>query len=249
MDPPNQPTARRLTAQDPLGACFIRTVQILFVCCALTLMGFGLCFVLLHDVRVAQFRSVDAVVVSKGEVVIPRRRGGVDDMGPTYVPIIQYRYQVDGREYASGEVLSNRGSFQYREEAQEIVDRFAVGQVVQAHYNPQDHSDAYLIRWTDCVGYLFIMVGTLFLVFQYIFFRSRKTRNVHRVATTITLVWYGAAILVWAHYFLMVGWGYSRLGLAFACTSVAIGLIPAAVAIRSRPIRLRLTHDIDSQHS
>jgi len=120
-------------------------------------------------------------------------------------------------------------------EAQEIVDPFAAGQVVQAHYNSQDPSDAYLIRWTDCGGYLLFMVATLFLIFQYVFFGSHKTRNVRRVATTITLVWYGVAILVWTHYFVMVGSGYSLLALGFACTSATIGLIPAAVAIRSRP--------------
>lgn len=35
-----------------------------------------------------------------------------------------------------------------------------------------------------------------------------QDRNVRRVATTLTLVWCEVAILVWTHYFVMVGWGY-----------------------------------------
>lgn len=84
-----------------------------------------------------------------------------DSDGNTYTPKVTYEYVVDGKPYHGDKVLpidiSSGGGW-----AKEIVDRFDVGGIATAYYDPADPTKAFLIHEVSFFPYVFILFPMIF---------------------------------------------------------------------------------------
>lgn len=97
----------------------------------------------------------------------------------TYGANIVYQYTVNGINYSSNKVSLGDYSSSDANHAQQIVNRYPVGESVTVYYNPENPSDAVLERGTTEFPYIIIIfglmpiiVGTVVLYFMLI--RKKK---------------------------------------------------------------------------
>jgi hypothetical protein len=141
-------------------------LTILLIC---VIGGLGLLFFIsigtfaLWTARSAErnYKLVEAVVVSK------RIEGGTvqvdDDPRPVHGPLIEYEYEVGGETHRCHVVLSGgqekRSNYRW---AKRLLNRYEVGQTVEAFYNPDDPSQAFLVKGDrGFVPYFLVAFGLL----------------------------------------------------------------------------------------
>ncbi|MDP6543005.1 MAG: DUF3592 domain-containing protein [Phycisphaerae bacterium] len=139
---------------------------------AFTLFWCGITSVFLVFVVYGIYKSHDArnrFVSTEGEVIASKVKTnpGDSDSGPTYEPLIKYRYVVNGREhtsmryaYGSFASSSNHGN------ASEIVDDHPPGRKITVWYDPRKPTEATISLETPSLCYFlllflqpFILVG------------------------------------------------------------------------------------------
>jgi hypothetical protein len=102
--------------------------------------------------RLATWQPIQARVLDK------RVDTHVDSDGNTYRPVVNYRYEVNGRTYTSSRTLpineSRSGRWAYR-----VIERFAIGGTYTAWYDPGDPSNAFLVRSHSVIAPIFAAIG------------------------------------------------------------------------------------------
>jgi len=82
-----------------------------------------------------------------------------------YLPRIHYEYEVDGRTYQSKRFNYFGKGYDSTQDAQEIVDRYPVGSIQSAYYNPGNPSEAVLHKsMSASTDWAAIFIPTLFVV-------------------------------------------------------------------------------------
>lgn len=75
----------------------------------------------------------------------------------TYTPEVRYEYVVQGKSFTGKRLTYGRAAYPYEDEAQEIADRYSVGEQVFPRYAPDNHGRAVLEpgltnRFTVAIG-------------------------------------------------------------------------------------------------
>ncbi|MDY6970610.1 MAG: DUF3592 domain-containing protein [Spirochaetota bacterium] len=90
----------------------------------------------------------------------------------SYLPKIEYKYSINGREYKSNNVVFGQST----EGAGNIVQRYPKGKKVKVYYNPSDHATAVLEPGVGISSYLFIGFGILFSIISTVFIKQTITQ-------------------------------------------------------------------------
>ena len=105
-------------------------------------------------------------VVQSSSVQEYRGRGG-----PTYYPIVSYRYEVGGVTFTGHQVSYSSTSYSNTQDAQADADRYPEGSTVKVHYSPGEPWDSVLepnpaeYPWIlPVVGGLLFVIGVAGLI-------------------------------------------------------------------------------------
>ena len=90
----------------------------------------------------------------------------------SYLPKIEFKYSIKGREYKSNNVVFGQST----EGAGNIVQRYPKGEKVKVYYNPSDHATAVLEPGVSISSYLFLGSGILFAIIGSVFIRQTITQ-------------------------------------------------------------------------
>lgn len=119
-----------------------------------TLLCFGFvvggAYLYVEDARaVNSAEQTEATVISSG----------VDPASDGYLVEVTYEYTVDGRTYESSNVYPGPGQTTKSQfEAEDVVEQYPEGETVTAYYNPENPSEAFLIKTRNTLIPLF-MIG------------------------------------------------------------------------------------------
>jgi Protein of unknown function (DUF3592) len=98
------------------------------------------------------------------------------DDGPTYHPVVSYRYEVGGRSYQSSRVTPlNESSGTYRW-ARALADRFAAGGVYTGWYDPKRPEESFLVRRRSVIPYAFMGIPAVALLILALAARGNRER-------------------------------------------------------------------------
>ncbi|WP_306224765.1 DUF3592 domain-containing protein [Bosea beijingensis] len=133
--------------------------------------GFGLAALVFFLAYRRHLRRANAWPVVPGEIVESRveERGSLDS-GPTrrtYVPIVEFRYEVGGQSYASRQVAVGLAVSGSRSVADRVTGRYPLGAKVEVHYDPANPSDAALENPTRASWVLLGIAAACFAVALY----------------------------------------------------------------------------------
>ena len=151
----------------------------LFIVIGVVAIGCG-AWTLLRSMRCARWPTAEAVI----ESAEMGRHSGNDD-GDTYSADISYQYQVAGVHYegtrlAFGEMTASP------EYAQGILKRYPVGKKVPVHYDPRNPELAVLETGLHGGTGIAFAVGTVFVLFGWMFLKMFSSANRAGQATPAT---------------------------------------------------------------
>ena len=86
-----------------------------------------------------------------------------DSDGNTYLPVVEYRYAVNDRVYSSNRTMPIRESRSGRW-AYNVIKEFRPGATYTAWYDPQDPSQAFIVRSHSIVAPVFAAIGAIVIV-------------------------------------------------------------------------------------
>lgn len=97
----------------------------------------------------------------------------------SYIADIEYQYTVNDELYVSSKVRTRGQSGEHRSDIAPLLEKYQVGDFVQAYYNPSDPAESYLEAGVDVVNYIIIVSPLLFaFLFGSAFFRGLRGREV-----------------------------------------------------------------------
>jgi hypothetical protein len=126
-------------------------------CCLF--LGLGVTMLAKEQRRLAVFLPVTATVLSS------RVDEHSDSDGSTYEPVVVYRYRVNDREYTASRVTPLAESRSGRW-ASRVTARYQVGSTYTAFYDPENPSEAFLLRTRSVIPWAFVaipLVGLLMI--------------------------------------------------------------------------------------
>ena len=99
-----------------------------------------------------------------------------------YIPIIVYRYSVNGKDYQSNNVVYS-GAHSYNAlDIKTIMGQIYPGSVIPVYYNPNNNSESYIYNGT--INYLGVVIGIILLIIAgYILYYNYRSEK--QEATTI----------------------------------------------------------------
>jgi hypothetical protein len=84
--------------------------------------------------------------------------------GPYFVPVVKYRYRVEGQEYESSRIrFTWSGESTYRWTTSEVVNKYPVSKTVRVYYNPKNPSVSVLVPGVVSKDYISAFIGFLVL--------------------------------------------------------------------------------------
>jgi hypothetical protein len=96
---------------------------------------------------------------------IRQKASGVgDEESVTYVPIVEYQYQISSAVYSGAGIGFSETGYGSVKKAEKILARYAVGTPVEVHYNPAKPGEAFLESSGSIVAWIMLAVGVLILV-------------------------------------------------------------------------------------
>lgn len=145
---------------------------LLIVVIGLAMAGFGGYMWMEQGERIDSYEQTEATVVSSD---VDRRTSSTSEGGTstTYYPEVTYEYTVDGEAYQSENVMPGPGETGkgQRGWAEGIVEDHPEGETVTAYYDPEDPSNAFLVKNREVMflgvagfGGLFALLGVWSLV-------------------------------------------------------------------------------------
>ncbi len=231
----------------------------LFTAIPLIFLGVGAWQAHEQSTRLKRFLPVKAEVIEtdvESHTSSSTSNGG---SSTTYKPVVTYRYEVNGQSYTCREVTPIRFSSSDYDWAREVVARFedarAGEQSVDAWYNPDDPSDAYLLKEATFFPYMFALFPMLF--FAVVAFmatrmisskadplepvpnqpgwtqiRPRSLATYKRLAAMlVALAWNGLGVLVARHYSSVVEGGWGVLATVTLGIYFGLGVIPVVMTV------------------
>ena len=120
-------------------------------------LGIGATMAAKEQRRLSVFRPVPATVLST------RVQVHSDPDGNTYEPVVVYRYRVQDREYTASRVTPLKESRSGRW-ARRVTARYAVGGEYTAYYDPDNPSEAFLLRSRSVLPLAFVGIPLIGLV-------------------------------------------------------------------------------------
>lgn len=158
LDPSPPPGSGALTAKDERDARRGRAgLYLMGAFCSLFLGVGGIMLVKEHR-RLTLYQPVTATVLST------RVEEHSDSDGSTYEPVVVYRYRVNEREYTASRVTPLTESRSGRW-ARRVTSRYEVGSEYTAFYDPQDPSEAFLMRSRSIIPWAFLVIPLMGMAF------------------------------------------------------------------------------------
>jgi len=109
--------------------------------------------------------STEANVTDTG---VGKSTGTEPGSPPTYYPVIEYRYTVNGKEYTNSNYRlgSGRPTFDFRSEAEEITERYGSAGEVTVYYEESDPSNSFIKKDRPLHPYGLMAFGLVVLLFS-----------------------------------------------------------------------------------
>jgi hypothetical protein len=112
-----------------------------------------------------QWPTVEGEVV-QAEIEEERSSGsgpGARERSATQRPVVRYRYDVGGTTYEARQMSFGEYASGSREDAQRVVEKYAVGSRVLVHYRPDAPDQAVLEPGTQGAPWFFAILGIAFM--------------------------------------------------------------------------------------
>lgn len=226
----------------------IRLFLALFIIVPLIFVGVGGSLVWSQHHKITTFVPVTATVIST-DIKVHESTDSDGHPSTSYEPIVNYRYQVDGRTYECNEVIPLGGSGPHSW-ARELVNRFQQGQEVDAFYDPADPTEAFLVREYSFLPYIFLLFPMLFLSVAagiglgtslatrgvpeptpatggwFELRPQKRIRDLRKAFLLIATSWHIVGVLVWGHYFRVAEPPYGLTAWIVTCIYEGLGLVP-----------------------
>ena len=226
---------------------------VLFTAVPLIFVAVGTYMAASQHQKITTWQPVQATVLS-ARVEQHTSRDSDGRSSTTYKPVIEYRYEVDGRSYTCDKVtpLSETRSGGW---ARRIANRYKAGRACEAYYDPQAPAEAFLVREYSFFPYLFILFPVPFLAIGagvhiavgasqgappepvpcgggwYEIKPTSRIADRRRAALLVTVVWHGVGVLACGHFFTAAGPPYETLSIVCTLIYEALGCIPLSLAI------------------
>jgi hypothetical protein len=117
------------------------------------------------------FRSVRARrlwPVAPGAVTggaIRQRTSGVgDDESVTFVPVVEYRYQIGAVAYTGSGIGFGEIGYGSRGRAEKVLARYPVGSAIDVYYNPAKPAQTFLEAGGGAIAWSMLAVGVAILM-------------------------------------------------------------------------------------
>jgi hypothetical protein len=147
----------------------------------------------------------------------------------TYVPVVEYRFQVGVVSYTSDSVFPIRAANNSRRPAEQIVNQFNDGETIKAFYNPEEPTEAFLLKPDRFIHHAIVLgaaAGTC-LIWWGIGIRWPQAGN-QQASLVLAGIWYGVGLAICGHYFSSVQRPYETFPLAGTAVYLTLGLLPIA---------------------
>jgi len=100
-----------------------------------------------------------------GSIVHTNINESLGPEGPQFRPVIQYRYQVDGRQYESDVVSSGDAkTFAERSDAEALLEEVSGDGTPLVHFNPERPEQAVLSLESRASAWAILLAGVLLLI-------------------------------------------------------------------------------------
>ena len=196
--------------------------------------GFGVFPIWLQHHRITTYLPTNATVIStrvETESSRSARPGDSLQSHPmaSYVPVVEYRYQVGVVSYTSDSVFPIRAAINSRRWAKQIVNQFNEGETIKAFYNPEDPTEAFLLKPYRFIHHAIVLgaVAGTCLIWWGIGIRWRQGQN-RQASLVLAGFWYSVGLAVCGQYFCSVQPPYQTLPLAGTAVYMTLGLLPVA---------------------
>ena len=166
----------------PFGGMYSRISVMFIVALGVLLILFGVVFGTIGGLGVRKQHTmmkthlpIQATVLSTA--VESRTTRNIDDRGDrrtatSYFPVVEFRYEVGGVSYVSKQVFPIDYGASSRW-ANDFISDYRVDQTVEAFYNAEDPSDAFLVKRPNLVMLVFLMLSPVLLVLGYLVLKFR----------------------------------------------------------------------------
>ncbi len=142
---------------------WLLALGVLFTLASLILAGVGAVIAIRQERRLATYVEGQATIVSTSVETTTTTRAKGGGTSTSYEPVVEYEYVVDGRTYRSKELSPS--SFVWRSAgfAERVLERFQVGWQYPCWHDPDDPSEAFLLRETIFLPYFLVVIAAPFL--------------------------------------------------------------------------------------
>jgi hypothetical protein len=200
--------------------------------------------------KITTWKPVEVTVVARRlDERVSHGKGG---RRVTYQPKVTFKYQVNGRPFSSSNVLPylDHRSFSW---AFQIINRFREGRTYEGYYDPQNPSEAFLLREYSFEPYWMILIpaGCLGMAVFLVNLLSRRppappltrsdgwfdvlpARSTERKLTLAILVavpWHLLALLAAGHYVAAARPPYETAAYWITAGYEALGMVPISAAL------------------
>lgn len=213
----------------------------------------GITDILKQHHKITTYKPVEAEVISSEVRKSFYKRDGNKLAG--YKPFVEFKYRVGDKEYVSSEVTTIRKSGWYNW-AKRIAQRYKKEATVLAYYNPEEPSQAFLLKeycfrpYANCLIFMpFLAVGIWMGIWMWTeWFKKREpvpqadgwfeflpeVSNKDKLMglTLVTALWHVVGLLSCGHYFAVAGGSYGTAPIIITTIYEVAGCIPLAFLIR-----------------
>lgn len=131
--------------------------MLLVIAVGLAFFGFSAFNIATHQMAVSNTEQVEGVVLDNGVTRLP---GG--DQPDTYMPWVEYRYEVDDETYVSKNVYPGFGgkSMSFRSDAREFLEGYQVNETVTVYVKANAPQNSFLVKTGLSIWmFLFMLIG------------------------------------------------------------------------------------------
>jgi hypothetical protein len=209
----------------------------LFALPFMALIGLGVHF-LLQQQHTVEALSEQTTATVTGKQVVRRSGRSTDNKGRSrhttyYRPVVSYQFEVGDRAFTSDRIFPHDfeiGGGLGGLSAKAPLDGFAVGQETTAYYNPDDPSQACLIRRPSFGSYVMVLGGTVAL--GLILGTLRVQDDAKRLRGQVTAaLWYIVGLGAAWHYWSLAGMDSGGVAALLFTLYAVLGLFPLSAAV------------------
>lgn len=191
-------------------------------------VGLGIHFAAEQHHQLRTFVATAGTVLSTKIETKPSSRKG----GPTYRPVVAYRYEVAGCTYEQDQVTPSPLSSS-RDWARRTIARYHPGQPVEIFYDPTDPSKAYLQRRASFFPYFFILFPMVHVSVGLAMALSRFM-SLAMAMLCIVVLWYTIGLTAIGHFLAQPDPERDLLSDITSGAYLACGLVPLYILYRSK---------------